>query len=153
MDGVRPRKQPAKAANGVERKINGYADLGDRTTASAEPTENIFLFWPNVIGAYGTSPVTSTLLANIVSRLLPHRTGHRIALLHAIAPADVFLSLQHQLSPGCSRRVGGPTIQPIHAVRGCIGHDHGSMYNLVPLSFPQLRFSPVVDSVPGPDQP
>lgn len=99
MDGVRTRKQPAKAANGVEQKVNGHADSGDRTTAFAEPTENIFLFWPNVIGAYGITLVKCTLLANIVSRLLPHHPRHRIALLHALAPPDVFLPLQHQLSP------------------------------------------------------
>ncbi|KAL8992277.1 MAG: hypothetical protein Q9169_007222, partial [Polycauliona sp. 2 TL-2023] len=52
MNGVRTRKQPAKTANGIKPKpiLNGLAYSDDQPTASAESTENIFLFWPNVIG-------------------------------------------------------------------------------------------------------
>ncbi|KAL8679433.1 MAG: hypothetical protein Q9186_004263 [Xanthomendoza sp. 1 TL-2023] len=50
VNGVRPRKQPAKPADGGERKLNGHSNPQDRAAASTGPTENIFLFWPNIIG-------------------------------------------------------------------------------------------------------
>ncbi|KAL8846582.1 MAG: hypothetical protein Q9221_008348 [Calogaya cf. arnoldii] len=63
MDGVRTRKQPAKGANGFEQKLNGHVYPEDRTRASTENTENIFLFWPNVIGAYETACYSRIILA------------------------------------------------------------------------------------------
>lgn len=61
------RKATAKAAetedrspmlsNGLNGKMNGYAHTGE-STADLEPSENIFLFYPNIIGmCLGIVPV------------------------------------------------------------------------------------------------
>lgn len=61
MDGVRTRKQTAKgakpsagktAAGDVNGSANGYGNTNGQVTKRAESSENIFLFYPNIIGVY-----------------------------------------------------------------------------------------------------
>ncbi|KAI4140545.1 MAG: hypothetical protein L6R39_005753 [Caloplaca ligustica] len=50
MDNVRTRKQNGEVMNGSNRKLNGHANPRERGTLPAEQSENIFLFYPNIIG-------------------------------------------------------------------------------------------------------
>lgn len=58
MNGVRSRKQTAKGAKAKDEKIagdangkaNGYINTNDLVAKRAESSENIFLFYPNIIG-------------------------------------------------------------------------------------------------------
>ena len=69
--------------------------------------ENIFLFWPNIIGIYPLELQRVFVLekANLMmlSRLLPNRPRHRVSLLHAPPPSHMFVSLQRLLPPRCPR--------------------------------------------------
>lgn len=55
MNRVRTRKQTAQTPNGVDGKLNGHANPRERDTPSIELTENIFLFYPNIIGTLPSS--------------------------------------------------------------------------------------------------
>lgn len=49
-------------SNGVNGRMNGYAHAGQLATANSEPSENIFLFYPNIIGMWlGVVPVNEAL--------------------------------------------------------------------------------------------
>ncbi|KAL8834981.1 MAG: hypothetical protein Q9170_003502 [Blastenia crenularia] len=50
MSSVRTRKKPAEVADRGDRKLNGHANPKDRDGTSTEQYENIFLFYPNIIG-------------------------------------------------------------------------------------------------------
>ncbi|KAI4123299.1 MAG: hypothetical protein LQ338_005324 [Usnochroma carphineum] len=50
MDGVRARKQNGEVVTGSNRKLNGHADPRERDASPAGQSENIFLFYPNIIG-------------------------------------------------------------------------------------------------------
>lgn len=60
MNGVRSRKQTAKGAKAKDEKIagdangkaNGYINTNDLVAKRAESSENIFLFYPNIIGVF-----------------------------------------------------------------------------------------------------
>ncbi|KAL8719601.1 MAG: hypothetical protein Q9225_003402 [Loekoesia sp. 1 TL-2023] len=50
MNGIRTRKKAVEATDGSDRKLNGHADPRDRDGTLTGPSENIFLFYPNIIG-------------------------------------------------------------------------------------------------------
>ncbi|KAI4186108.1 MAG: hypothetical protein L6R41_003680 [Letrouitia leprolyta] len=50
MNGVRTRKKTAGVTDGVDRKLNGHANPRDRDELSIAKPENVFLFYPNIIG-------------------------------------------------------------------------------------------------------
>ncbi|KAL8711230.1 MAG: hypothetical protein Q9220_004375 [cf. Caloplaca sp. 1 TL-2023] len=50
MNGVKSRKQKAEVLDGVNGKVNGHANPRHKTTLPSQQSENIFLFYPNIIG-------------------------------------------------------------------------------------------------------
>lgn len=61
MNGVKTRRQTAKVANPTDEKTatrdangsaNGYVKPESRVGKRAESSENIFLFYPNMIGVF-----------------------------------------------------------------------------------------------------
>ncbi|KAL8934537.1 MAG: hypothetical protein Q9211_005181 [Gyalolechia sp. 1 TL-2023] len=50
MNGARTRKKKAEVTDGADRELNGHADPRDRDGTSNERSENVFLFYPNIIG-------------------------------------------------------------------------------------------------------
>lgn len=50
MNGVRTRKKTVEAMDGSDRKLNGHTSPRDRDGALTGPSENVFLFYPNIIG-------------------------------------------------------------------------------------------------------
>ncbi|KAL8752497.1 MAG: hypothetical protein Q9184_005714 [Pyrenodesmia sp. 2 TL-2023] len=48
--GIRTRKQNGEVDNKSNRKLNGYTNSREPSTSPAEPPENVFLFYPNIIG-------------------------------------------------------------------------------------------------------
>lgn len=54
MNGVRTRRQAARADKMTEQELvsNGNGKLHEPTEASKETSENIFLFYPNIIGRH-----------------------------------------------------------------------------------------------------
>lgn len=50
MNGVRTRKQKTQAAIPATQRLNGHANLREQGGGTPEAPENIFLFYPNIIG-------------------------------------------------------------------------------------------------------
>lgn len=50
MNGVKARKHDGEGVNGGPRKPNGYANLEGKDMTPTEQSENVFLFYPNIIG-------------------------------------------------------------------------------------------------------
>lgn len=48
--GIRTRKQNGEVDNESDQKLNGHANPRARSTSPTEPSENVFLFYPNIIG-------------------------------------------------------------------------------------------------------
>lgn len=48
--GIRTRKQNGEIENENDRKLNGHANPRARSKSPPEPSENVFLFYPNIIG-------------------------------------------------------------------------------------------------------
>ncbi len=106
MSERRTRRQAAMAAaNETPTKSDALRDLdgnGDAhvspapKTTSAGPAENIFLFWPNLIGECpGRFPLHARRrrLTLFLARVFPHRIGRRIIILHAAASANMLPTL------------------------------------------------------------
>lgn len=57
MNGVRTRRQTAQGDKMAQQEViyNGNGKLHEPTKASNDSSENIFLFYPNLIGMYGES--------------------------------------------------------------------------------------------------
>lgn len=80
MNGLKTRKQ-AKDARQERRNSVETRGLDARREEALETSENIFLFYPNIIGLYILDPQEDAIL--ILSRLLPYSPCDSIALLHA----------------------------------------------------------------------
>lgn len=52
MNGVRTRKQKTQAAIAGTQRLNGHANPRDHDGGTPEAPENIFLFYPNIIGEH-----------------------------------------------------------------------------------------------------
>ncbi|KAL8971336.1 MAG: hypothetical protein Q9183_001104 [Haloplaca sp. 2 TL-2023] len=50
MNGVRTRKGAGKSPNRTESQLNGHANPRREESQSNQPAENVFLFYPNIIG-------------------------------------------------------------------------------------------------------
>ena len=97
MGGVQTRKQ----AKETEQKLITPENAGINGSAKVsmarldEPTENIFLFWPNIIGKALNLSKPNHILT--LSRILAHSARPRVTVLHAPSPANMLDTLQHLL--------------------------------------------------------
>lgn len=90
--------------------------VGPAQQDTHESEENIFLFYPNLIGT-NSSRFTGPINSQFSSRLLPHRPRHRFPLLHAASPPNLLLSLQRILLARRARRGSGTVLPPEDNVR------------------------------------
>jgi len=156
MNGVRTRKPPARLLNGdPQHMLNGngkvHLPAGDRNDAAE--TENIFLFYPNLIGLY-SQRLHDALSAGLMPspRILSYRPRNRISLLHAPAPSDMLAPLQHLLPPGRTRRGRGTAIRAIDQIRSRARHGHGSMHHSLSTGIPEFCMAEMVAFIPRPHQ-
>lgn len=155
MNGVRTRKQTAFVQQDGA-KLNGHANPKDRQLQAPEQQENIFLFYPNIIGLQPSSWSSQLCiigLNNPLFRLLPHHPGYCIPLLHASPSAHLLPPLQHFLSPRCPRRRRSSPLPAIDAFRRGPGHGDRPLHHLLPPCLPELRLSPMGATLPRPHQP
>lgn len=110
------RQKAALAVSGEESEgTNGTVETPSKRTRSKqrskaaeddEPKENIFLFYPNIIGmclrSYSLNPqlCEGSFTDNFVLRIHPYRACHRVPLLHAPPPSHMFAPLHRVLSAG-----------------------------------------------------
>ena len=52
VNGIRTRKQTSQAAMPNTRHLNGHTSSQQSNKEAVEAKENIFLFYPNIIGTY-----------------------------------------------------------------------------------------------------
>lgn len=114
----------------AQKHLNGNAARGRRVSEVVmqlderiHKEENIFLFLPNIIGVWQELS-TSKDPRLTKPRLLAHRSGDRISLLHALTSSNMFASVQHIMHPRRSGRLRGEKIQPVDNVRRGAGHGH-----------------------------
>lgn len=92
---------------------NGSAHHGSEASDSA-PDENIFLFWPNIIGKSSSGASARVYLMKtykmVLPRLLSNRPRHRVSLLHAPPPSHMLVPLQRILPPRCPRWLRRPIL-------------------------------------------
>ena len=152
MNGVRTRKKQAEVTDKSERKLNGHANPRDRDGTSIEQPENIFLFYPNIIGTLVL--VLSFTRFPLIHRyrIFAHRPCHCLPLLYALAPKDLLLALQHIMPPRRSRWRCGAALRPVHPIRCRTGYGDRSLHNLVLARLPQLRLPTMGSSIPRSDQ-
>ena len=110
------RQKAALAVSGEESEgTNGTVETPSKRTRSKqrskaakddEPKENIFLFYPNIIGmclrfySFDCNFVRFLFTDSSALRILPHRACHRVPLLHAPPPSYMFAPLHRLLSAG-----------------------------------------------------
>ena len=91
---VSPALYVGALANG-----NGSAH-GPVTLEPLEPKENIFLFYPNLIGQYpGRTPFFEPVLMHMAFRILTDHSCRGLSLLHASSPTHVLSPLQYLMPP------------------------------------------------------
>ena len=123
MSERRTRRQAARDAasddttkDTPDTDMNGHGvakeNGNDHKAKDSSPKENIFLFWPNVIGMVLSQPISAYLYSSLFElitishrRLLSHSPSHRLSLLHAASPPNLLRPLQHFLSTRCPRRI------------------------------------------------
>ncbi len=156
MNGVMTRKQAADKSRGEERQqlMNGNGKLHRPAGSRSEsvPKENIFLFYPNLIGEClcdCSQNFAGLTVAKWSSRIFPHRSCSRIPLLHASPPSDMLPPLQHLLPPRRTRWGRGPALRTINPIRSGSRHGHGSMHNGLSARLPKLSMAEMGPSVPG----
>lgn len=88
-----------------------------------------------------------------LARLLAHRARAGVALLHAAAPADMFVPLQHLVSARRARRIRGAALPAKHKVRRRARHGDGPLHDQLSARVPRERVPALEHRLPGPDQP
>lgn len=127
MDGVRPRGKATKPSqtNGqkylgkddIKSNLNGVGHKGRLVKEEQRSSENIFLFYPNIIGMpLKLYPIYSKKRKIFLPtcRLHTYCSCHRLPLLYAFASENVFSLVQRLLSARCSRRLGRPILSAVH---------------------------------------
>ena len=146
--GVRTRRQAARAANQEVQKpmnghINGSAHPHEPVPLIPQKKENIFLFYPNIIGMSG--PISTKLryiVANrMISRILTDSPRPSISLLHASAPSHLLFTLQHILPPRRTRRGSGALLPAINPVRCRTRYDHRPVHYFLPARLPRISLA------------
>lgn len=158
MNGVEPRRQTAKVAKprdektttgDVDGKANGY--VNNKTPKRADSSENIFLFYPNIIGVFQVL----LFLLDVVSdhtRVLTHHPCHCIAVLHAPPPKNMLPPVQRLMPAGCPRRRGCSVLSTVHSLRCRARHGYGSLHNRLLVSISELRLASMGTFVSRTDQ-
>lgn len=142
----------------MDRILDGHARGPRDATKRSETTENIFLFYPNLIGNISLRVlVRCAPLREMESlwgtlRLFSNRTRGGFPSLHAPSSPHLLAPLQHLLSPRCLGWSGGTTLQPSHPFRRGSRYGHGSMHHRLSLSLPQFRVASMGPLVPRLDQ-
>lgn len=85
-------------------------------------------------------------------RLFSHCPGCHFTVLHAFTSSNMFLSLQHIMSPRRSRWIRSKKIQSINNVWSCAGHGDGSLHDFMSACVSSISFSKMEYHFPGFDQ-
>jgi len=155
---MRTRKKVAEDAKEAIGKptMNGHANgsiHSRRPDSETEPTENIFLFYPNIIGQTRALPMQSPRPTDArMARLFSHHSCNRIPLLHAPPPSNLLSPLQHLLPPGRPRRRSSAAFPAIDAIRRRARYGDGSMHNRLLARLPGLGMATLGAAVSGPDK-
>lgn len=86
--------QSPTLSNGVNGKVNGHALTGKSAAHKPEVSENIFLFYPNIIGMWlSLVGILNPQFFLTTSRLFSDHTRHRFSILHAFTSKNMFTPL------------------------------------------------------------
>lgn len=161
MNGVRTRKQTAKGGKPKDEKTaadangnaNGYINtngLVAKRAERAETSENIFLFYPNIIG--GLQVLSSPAPVSDHSRLHTHHPCHCISLLHAPSSKNVLHPVQHLMPVGCPGRRCRSILSAVDSLRCRARHGHRSLHNRLLVGVSELGLAAMGAVVPRTDQ-
>jgi hypothetical protein len=133
---------------------NGNGNMVRPTSRDVEEEEdeNIFLFYPNLIGMHSIQLPNISQLIKPTNRLLPRRPRRSLALLHAPPPTHMLAPILDILPARRARRARRPPLPAIDKVRRCPGHGDGPLHDGVPARVPGVSIPPVEHRVPGADQ-
>lgn len=141
--------EKAPVNGSINGKPNEYSNISQQRV---ELSENIFLFYPNLIGMLITmisdKPTWSSLM---LFRLLTHRPRYRVSLLHAPTSPNVLWPLQYLLPTRCSGWSGRPILSTVYPLRRCIGHGHRSLHNGMFVGVPELCLASMGSFIPRTD--
>lgn len=133
---------------------NGTADRSQqamrRNNLQPPNKENIFLFWPNIIGTFRQSHMLCKILI-IAYRLHPRRARRLVSLLHATPSTTMYCIILHQLPARCAGRLCSACVQSVYTLWGCTGYGHGSMYDVLSSGIPGDCAACVCSHIPGSD--
>jgi hypothetical protein len=128
--------------------VNGNGSA--HTSAKNEKTENIFLFWPNLIGQLRQAMAGDLMDARLTcDRLLAHLACIRISLLHASPSAHLLWPVQRLLPPRRARRICRAVLRTVHKIRCRLGHGDRSLHNRLSPRLPLVRMAALGHSLPG----
>lgn len=155
MSSVKTRRQTAAASTPSTPTPAAREQVIMNGNASAQkpqeedyPRENIFLFWPNVIGELDQMQMWGVWRILIHGRIFSNCARIGLPLLHAPSSTHLYSLIQYFVSSRCSRWIRRPGFRAIYKIWCGIGYGHRSMYHSLLARLPLFGLASMGPSLP-----